>query len=203
MLELKHDGFRCLWFRGIDGKPRLWSRNGMPIEGCDHIAYHLSQLEKVAGGPLFVDGELVVDGTLAATKRWVETDWRKGGERGLFHAFDVLPFADWQRGGGDMPLYARKARLVELAGAVLNDPALSWEYRPGSRGDDSWRTAVQVVEDEWAFSASYVIEAARRIWAAGGEGVVVKDAEAPYVRSRTSAWLKVKQENQHKWRMAA
>lgn len=201
--ELKHDGFRCLWFRGIDGKARLWTRQGMPIEGCDHIAYHLSLLERVAGQPLFIDGELVVDGTLAATKHWVETGWRQGGEKGLLHAFDVLPFADWQRGGGDMPLHARKAMLVELAGSVEHDPALSWEWRPGSRGRDEGGNPVLLVEDQWLGSRADVVDEVRRVWAAGGEGLVLKDSMAPYQRSRNGAWVKVKSENQAKWRNAA
>ncbi len=202
-VERKFDGFRCLWFRGIDGKARLWTRQGMPIEGCDHIAYHLSLLERVAGQPLFIDGELVVDGTLAATKHWVETGWRQGGEKGVLHAFDVLPFVDWQRGGGDMPLYARKAFLGRISGAVEADPALSWEYRPGSRGDDGWRASVEVVQGQWVMDSSGVIDEVRRVWSTGGEGCVTKDLEAPYQRSRNGAWMKVKAENEAKWRNAA
>jgi ATP-dependent DNA ligase len=199
--ERKFDGFRCLWFRGIDGKPRLWTRNGMPIEGCDHIAYRLSLFEKVAGCPLFIDGELVVDGTLAATKHWVETGWRQGGEKGVLHAFDMVNFADWKQGGGDAPLYARKARLVELAGMVDLDPSLSWEYRPGSRGDESWRTSVDLVEDFWLADAGEVVDRVRQVWSERGEGLVIKDFAAPYQRKRSPAWRKVTRENISKWSM--
>lgn len=199
MGELKHDGFRCLRFAGIDGKARLWTRQGIPIEGCDHIAYRLGLIEEAAGEPLFIDGELVVDGTLAATKHWVETGHKFGGERGLFHAFDVMPLRDWKAGGCDQPLYARKARLKSLMDAV-GDP---WEWRPGSRGRDEGATSVVYVEDQWLATPADVIAEARRVWATGGEGLMLKDAEAPYRRNRNPAWQKVKAANQQKWRNAA
>lgn len=203
MVERKWDGFRMLYFRGIDGRARLWSRNGMPIEGAAHILHRLSLLESVAGQPMFFDGELVVDGSLSATKEWCERGWRKGGDKGLFHAFDCLPYAEWLEGGSERPLHARKAILADLAGRVEHDPALSWEWRPGSHGRDGEASPVIVTPDSWAFDAGDVVDAARRIWAEGGEGVVLKDALAPYRRNRNTAWMKVKAENQHKWRAAA
>jgi len=201
--ELKVDGWRCLHFAGIDGRTRLWTRNGIPLEGAGHVAYFLGLMERVAGEPLFIDGEIQVDGTLAATKAWFEAGWRKGGEQGHFHAFDCLTMAEWRTGGSERPLYARKAYLRGLWEAVLADPALSWEFRPGSKGDDAWRDSVTILPDQWLFSAGDVIAETRRTWARGLEGLVLKDAEAPYVRKRSNAWAKVKRENMHKWRKAA
>lgn len=203
MAEQKFDGWRAARFPGVDGQVRLWTRNGMTIEGAGHILYRLDLMERAAGVPMMFDGEFQVDGTLAATKAWCERGWKAGGESGVLHLFDAMPLADWRRGGCDVPLYQRKARLIDLARAVDEDPALSWEYRPGSRGDERWRTSVHVVPDDWCMTARDVIDAARRIWAAGGEGCMIKDAMAPYQRRRSDAWQKVKQENQHKWRLAA
>lgn len=197
--EVKFDGFRCLRFRGIDGKPYLFTRQGQIIHGCDHIAHRLALIEEAAGEPLFIDGELVVDGTLAATKHWVETGHKFGGEKGTFYAFDVLPYREWQRGGWDAPWYERKAMLKRLL-AEVGDP---WEWRPGSRGRDEGATAVALVEDSWAADAGDAISEARRIWAAQGEGIVLKDPLAPYRRSRGPAWTKVKQLNYHHWSKAA
>lgn len=199
MAELKHDGFRCLRFRGIDGKPRLWTRNGIPIEGCDHIAYRLDLIEAQAGESLFIDGELIVDDTLAATKHWVETGYKMGGEKGTFHAFDVMPFRDWQRGRCDTPLYERKAMLKRLIDNV-QEP---WDWRPGSRGRDEGATPISYVEDEWIFGADHALSVARQRWADGLEGIMLKDPEAPYVRGRNSSWMKLKQANSHKWSNAA
>lgn len=196
LVETKVDGFRCLRFRGIEGKPLLWSRSGIPLEGLGHVAWHLQRMEDAAGEPMMFDGEIQVDGTLAATKHWLETGWRMGGEAGHFYAFDCMTQAEWEAGGSDMPLYQRKARLRELAEAAAAD---QWEWRPGSHGRGHGATPVTVMEDGWAFDASDVLDAARRIWAAGGEGVVLKDAEASYRRRRSNAWQKVKMENAHKW----
>ena len=202
MWEEKFDGWRACRFPGVDGKVRLWTRNGHPIGGIEHILYRLALMERVAGEPMFFDGEFQVDGTLEATKAWCERGWKYGGEAGVFHAFDALTLGEWCAGGSDMPLIDRKARLRDLAHAVEADPALSWEWRPGSRGRDE-SGAVRVVADGWAFDEAQVVEEAGRIWARGGEGLMLKDAESPYRRTRSHAWQKVKEENRRKWRKAA
>lgn len=79
MVERKWDGWRCLCFRGLDGRPRLYSRNDQPVEGAGHIEYVLDMFEKAASVPLFLGGEIVVHGTLDARKRSFESRWRKGG----------------------------------------------------------------------------------------------------------------------------
>ena len=189
MVEQKIDGWRGLRFPGIDGKVRLWTRNGMPIEGVGHILYQLERMERAAGEPVMFDGEFQVDGTLAATKHWCESGWKLGGEAGIYHLFDAMPLSAWQAGGDPTPLYQRKAWLKSLVEATAEP---DWEWRPGSRGRDEGATSVVLIDDVWCETAADVADAARRIWAEGGEGVMVKDAEAPYQRGRNSAWLKVK-----------
>lgn len=197
--EQKHDGFRCLRFHGIDGKARLFTRNGMPIEGCAHIAYWLGLIEEAAGERLFIDGELVVDGSLAATKQWVESGWRKGGEAGVFYAFDVVPYREWVKGGWDAPQHERKAMLKRWI-AEVGDP---WDWRPGSRGRDDGATPIILAEEGWAFDARDALDEARRMWSRGLEGIMLKDPLAPYRRNRNAAWQKVKQANAHYWKEAA
>lgn len=198
MAETKIDGWRALYFRGTDNKPRLWSRNGIPLDGADHILARLIRMEEAADAPIFVDGEVQVDGTLAATKAHFERGWRTRGDAGIFHAFDVLPLAEWKRGGSDTPLYQRKAWLRELWGAT-EETGDGWTWAEGSRGRVE-PEAVRVVEDGWCFDAGDVLTEARRVWATGGEGLMLKDAESPYRRTRNAAWQKVKQENAIKWR---
>lgn len=197
--EQKHNGWRGLYFRGHDGQPRLWTRQGHRIEGTEHIVHRLQLFERMAGQPLFVDGEFVVDGSLEATKAWCESGWRRGGEAGLFYAFDVVPVVNWVTGGWDEPWHSRKAMLAKLAAKVEADPVLAWEWRPGSRGRDDGRSPVIVVPDSWVFDHADVVAEARRVWAARGEGIMLKDPEAPYRRNRNDAWQKVKRENAHKW----
>lgn len=202
MFEQKIDGWRALRFPGIDGKVRLWTRNGQVIEGAAHILHRLELMERVAGEAMVFDGEFQVGGTLEATKAWCERGWRTGGEAGTFYAFDCLTLAEWRAGGSEVPLIERKARLAALARLVDEDPALSWEWRPGSQGRDE-SGAVQVLSDGWAADAAEVESEAQRVWAQGGEGLMLKDAMAPYQRARCASWLKVKQENWSKWKAAA
>lgn len=200
MAERKIDGWRAARFPGITGVTRLWSRNGMPFNGVDHILYRLAQIERVAGVPLFFDGEFQVDGTLDATKRWCESGWKMGGETGIHHLFDAMPLADWKAGGCDTPLFERKAALARWIKVAEAD---QWEWRPGRRGRDEGATPVVLIEDEWCASPREVMYLARRVWAAGGEGLMLKRWDSPYRRNRNDAWQKVKAENKHKWRMAA
>jgi len=201
MFEQKFDGWRALRFHGIDGVARLFTRNGMILNGCAHIERRLAAIEEAYGERLMIDGELVVDGTLEATKRWAETGWRAGGDRGVFHAFDVVPFSAWQRGGWDEPLVKRKALLEALIKA--SEPVSDgWTWPAGSKGAPT-PIAVRLVKDGWATDAGDVLDEARRVWASAGEGIMLKDAEAPYRRTRNDAWQKVKRDNYTKWRNAA
>lgn len=200
MAEQKIDGWRALRFPGIDGKVRLWTRNGLPIEGVGHILHRLERIERAAGEPMMFDGEFQVDGTLAATKHWCESGWKLGGEAGVFHLFDAMPLGAWQAGEDPTPLYQRKARLRDLFEATVED---DWDWRPGSRGRDEGAISVVWVDDQWLCDRRHVIQAVGEVWAAGGEGLMLKDPMSPYQRKRSSAWLKVKAENETKWRIAA
>jgi len=190
MIERKWDGFRALYLPDHMGRKRLFSRNGMPLEGVEHILWELAKMEAASGQPMLFDGEIVVGDSLAETKAWFERGWKLGGTAGTFHAFDCLPLVEWQRGGTDRPLIERKAELRECARLAAES---SWDWRPGSHGADEDADPVCVVEDSWAFEPNDVLDEARRIWSAGGEGCMIKDAEAGYSRARTNAWLKVKQ----------
>lgn len=189
--EEKRDGWRALWFPGLDGKPRLWTRGGQPIEGVEHIAHRLALMERAAGQPMMFDGEYMVDGSLAGTKAWCESGWKLGGNAGTLYLFDAVPLTDWHQGRCDIPQIKRKANLRAIAAAADVDP-LSWEWAPGSRGQGHGTPIVEILDDLWLFSADDVREEASRVWARGGEGLMLKDPEAPYVRARSNAWLKLK-----------
>jgi ATP-dependent DNA ligase len=199
MLEQKIDGVRGLVFQGIDGITRMFTRKGYIVEGTAHILYLLSHMERLAGEPMVWDGEFQVDGCLEATERWANDGWKQGREAGHFHLFDCLPFSAWQRGGDPTPLFQRKAKLQALHKAVIEDEDLQWEFRPGSRGDDGWLRSVSILPDTWVVDPYGALSEARRIWAEGGEGVVLKDAEAPYLRQRNAHFLKMTRENALKW----
>lgn len=198
--EVKQDGWRAIRFPGIDGKVRLWTRNGHEIHGAAHILHRLDRMEREAGEAMVFDGEFVVDGSLAATKAWCESGYKFGGEAGVLHLFDAIPLARWREGLDPTPLYRRRERLEALVTAT-SEP--EWEWRAGSRGRDDDTLSVVLVEQGWASDAYDVARQARLVWRAGGEGIVTKDAEAGYERRRVTHWAKVKRENQHKWSRAA
>lgn len=204
--ETKVDGFRALYLRDRSGKPGLFTRNGMPLPGLDHVEHELAAWERHAGERLFLDGELVVgDGpdTLASTKHWCERGHKLGGTAGTLHLFDGFAYDDWMRGGTDVPLYQRKARLEQLAAAVAADEEHRWQWRAGARGDEPCPVRVVPHQDLWTVDDALVM--VTEMWRAGLEGIVIKDAESPYQRSRTSAWQKVGRPWQSKirWRQAA
>lgn len=192
-IQEKIDGFRCLSFAGKDGRRRLWTRNGIPIEGIGHIRHRLDQMEALAGEPLAFDGEFQVGGTLASTKAWCERDWKSGGEAGTLHLFDVQTQAEWESGGSDRPLYERLGMLQHLfdaTGGLSEEP--SWEWRAGTRGKEPDGPHVTILPWEYCASHADVMDFATRVWSNGGEGAVVKRADSGYVRDRSNEWLKVK-----------
>lgn len=190
LAETKVDGWRCLYFPDHLGQATLWSRNGIPLQGVGHILRALQRIEAAAGEPLFIDGELQIGGTLAATKAHCEREWRQG-DAGLFHAFDCVPLAQWRADDCPTPLYERKATLSRIITATAPDPD-AWEWEAGSRGRDHGKSPVLLMPERWCSDADDVAAFAHEIWAAGGEGIVTKDAESLYRRRRTSAWQKIK-----------
>lgn len=205
MLEEKRDGWRAIYLRGVEGIPRLFTRGGVTIEGTGHIRHRIALMERAAGERLVVDGEFQVGSTLRETKAWCEAGWKQGGEAGTFYAFDCLTQAEWKAGGSDVPLYQRKARLVELwhaAEALVRD---EWDWRPGSRGSDQDSQPVRVLPHVHAFTRQEVVDLVAGIWSCGGEGAVIKDMTAPYRRNRSKDWMKVGRPWQQKlgWKEAA
>lgn len=188
-IEEKHDGARAGWIAG-----RLLTREGIAIGGIGHIAWHLAAIEREAGEPMFFDAEFIAPGGFLATLEHIGRGERAA-EGGTLHLFDCMPLMEWKHGGTDRPLIQRKAMLRDLV-AAAPDPALSWDWRPGTHGAEPEGPAIAVVEDHWCADQSEVEDMAVRIWARGGEGVMLKDAESPYRRNRNGAWRKFKR---HDW----
>lgn len=186
-IEPKMDGIRALWVEG-----RLVTREGVDLHGVGHIAAALRRMEAQAGRAMMFDGEAVVADSFDATLAHMA---RKGGsgDAGTLHLFDCMSLDEWRTGGTQRPLVHRKAELVDLyrsaSEAWAADP-LSWACeRPASASD---AVPLAIVSDGWAFDRGDVEAQARAIWAAGGEGLMLKDAEGGYVRARSNDWRKVK-----------
>lgn len=184
-VEEKLDGVRACWIGG-----ELLTREGIPIGGIDHIAYRLRSIEKAAGHGIFFDGEFIAPGGYRATLRHIGQGLRAP-EQGTLHLFDATPSGEWAQGGSDRPLYERKAMLRAWV-PMAADPARDWTWRPGTHGKEPDGLALSIVSDIWCATQAEVERLANEIWARGGEGVMLKDAESPYRRNRSAAWLKYK-----------
>jgi ATP-dependent DNA ligase len=197
--EVKHDGWRAPRFPGRDELTRLWTRNGHVIEGVAHILHRLEVIEAAFGEPMLFDSEFQVDGSLLATKTWCERGWKFGGNAGVLHLFDAVPLSEWRNGGSSAPLYERKAKLAAAVKSVAGVAPLSWELGEANPNHAECADPVRLVEGMWLADTATVVQTVKGVWAAGGEGLVLKDADAPYQRKRSPAWRKVKRENMTKW----
>ena len=186
MCEQKMDGVRAYYLGNT-----LRTREGMEIGGVGHILHRLAGIERAYGQPLMFDGEFIAPGGYQATLRHIGQGLRAP-EGGTLHLFDCLHAEEWQANDCDRPLYERKAMLSSLVG-IQNDSDGGWTWRAGTHGKEPDGPALAIVEDEWCATQADIEAMARRIWAADGEGVVVKDAEGIYRRERSNRWMKYKQ----------
>lgn len=167
-IEPKIDGIRMLW---IDGE--LVTREGVPIHGADHIAAELRRMEHEACVPLFIDGEWQVGGTFDATRRHFMA---KGGlgNAGIFHVFDVLEMRQWRGQDVSPALHARKRKLEALCQPLDEDGP------------------VRQIPWAWVETEADARRVAADVIAAGGEGVILKHANATYRPGRSTNWLRIK-----------
>jgi ATP-dependent DNA ligase len=166
LVEKKHDGVRALWLGD-----RLTSREGAPLWATQAWWPALAKIANRDGVPMMLDGEWIEPGGFQATLRAFQRG-AKVEASGRLVLFDAIPLAEWEADAGTMPLSARK-RVLSAFGAGC-PPFVTVEA-----GKRIWSP----VEAQ---------SAAEAIWARGGEGVVIKDASAPYIRSRGPAWLRIK-----------
>lgn len=167
IVEPKFDGWRMLWVNS-----ELVTREGAPIEGVEHIADVLRRLEHDACVPMFFDGELLVGGNFEATSAHVQARGRNG-VGGTFHIFDAMPMRVWRGEDVGHTAQARRTRLDEILDPIACD-------------------AVQPAPWNFVMTAAEVEELARDAIAAGGEGVVVKQALSTYRRAPSGNWQRIK-----------
>lgn len=182
MVERKHDGWRLLHLEG-----QCLTRNGIPYRGIGHIERALAILQLQFDEPMFLDGEFVVGvglHTLAQTKAHQDSGW-KGGNAGMLYLFDCVPLDRWRSDDDETPLYARKGALTQAWERMMASNE-AWE----SGWSEGVPTPIVVIPDLWAFDRRDVERMALDVWSAGGEGIIVKDAESPYRRNRSKAWAK-------------
>lgn len=167
ILEPKLDGIRALW---IDGQ--FVTREGSPIEGAGHIAHALRWLDHDGAVPLFVDGEYVVGEGFKDTLQHFQSRGRRG-DAGTFHIFDVMPMRVWRGQDVSPALHARRRKVDDLFEPLV-------------------KAGVAPMPWSWINDADDARRAAEAIWAAGGEGVVLKHANSTYRLGKSSNWQRIK-----------
>jgi DNA ligase D-like protein (predicted ligase) len=169
--ERKLDGERCLAFRDGPGKTRLLTRNSRDISGTfPEVA---KALDVQCADSCVVDGEIVsFDGEQTSFARLQQRLGVAHPSDALikqfpvfYYVFDVLYAGD--RDVRPLPELERKRLLGEVL--KTHDPVRYTEHRSGD-GMAFWREACD----------------------AGWEGLIAKNADAPYRGGRTRNWLKFK-----------
>lgn len=171
LVERKHDGIRLFYIGG-----QLATRGAMPFECAAHCLPALDALAATFGCPMFFDGEYMEGDTFESTKRAYDKrgHTRAPGEApGIVYLFDALPLAAWEGNELCQPLRRRKQMLFD---ALAKAPSPFLRYVPHAE----------------TFAPKWAEKIAAEAIAAGHEGVVIKDPRAPYTRSRSPAWQRIK-----------
>jgi bifunctional non-homologous end joining protein LigD len=161
--EMKYDGYRALVAVG-GGKAKVFTRTG--LDWTDKFPGIAKAAAALPVGSALIDGEIVAFKDGKPDFSTLQDAISNGGDTLAMFAFDLLALD-----GEDLaalPLVARKERLRPLFDAA----------------DDTIRYSEHVVgSGEKLFDA---------MCADGFEGVVSKQADAPYRGTRTKGWVKTK-----------
>jgi bifunctional non-homologous end joining protein LigD len=164
--EIKHDGYR-LQAHLENGRVTLFSRQG--LDWTERFPVVVPALAEVPAKVAIIDGEVVVQTAagVASFAMLVEA-LKSGGGDMLFYAFDLLYLDGFDL--REASLGARKAALAELLEDFGNAGRLRYSDHIAGDGDAVFRHASRL----------------------GLEGIISKQAAAPYRSGRVKTWLKVK-----------
>ncbi len=192
-LEPKLDGVRVLMAVGFPDYGGInivcYSRNGKIFEIFQHIeeqienyADHLLKATGVKSGGLsggfVLDGE-VVGNSFQELMRQARRKEDVQNDDSVFHIFDVIPIEDFLRGHWNAQLSKRLAILEKMQPTI--DKMANVELLPHIQVD---------LDTEEGQKALH--KYAQDMVAAGYEGIMIKDLDAPYECARSKFWLKWK-----------
>ncbi|WP_172124262.1 MULTISPECIES: DNA ligase D [unclassified Devosia] len=165
VFEMKYDGYRCLAALSGD-QVRLYTRNAN--DWTTQFAAIVPALSQVTSGSALIDGELCALDDKGRTDFSTLKNALSTGESLVYFAFDLL-----EQDGEDLttlPLTERKTRLQALLGETGPDSPIQFSTHVVGNG----------------------LRVFQSICSAGHEGVIAKQADAPYRGERSRSWLKVK-----------
>jgi len=176
IVEKKEDGVRCLAVIK-DNKCTLFTRQGREL--------HFPQIEKAClevanGEDLTFDGELITEQRTVISgicNKNLKSGYQPNSDDIItYSTFDELPTDVFLTQGKSNPQYER---TLSLQKRVIFTKSLH----------------IKTTESRLATSMRQVKQFNEEIINAGGEGVIIKDRNAPYNFKRTKAWIKMKAVN--------
>lgn len=165
VFEMKYDGYRCL-AAIAGGDVQLFTRTGK--DWSEQFAAIVPPLAEITEGSALIDGELCAFDGKGRTDFSTLKDHLSSGEPLTYFAFDLL-----EQDGEDLrslPLTERKTRLEKLLGKLDQSSPVQFSAHVTGNGQK-------------------VFDAVCR---EGHEGIIAKNADAPYRGERSRDWLKVK-----------
>ena len=188
-LEPKLDGVRVLTsvtLADFGVNVVCYSRNGKVFENFGHIQEQIAGMmmelmntdrNLLKGGFVF-DGE-VVGNSFQELMRQARRKTDVQNEDSVYHVFDILPIADFRRGYWNAQLTKRIA-ILEKMQPIFNE-------MPSMELLDSIVVDLDTTEGQ-----NELHKYANDMVAAGYEGIMIKELDAPYFCDRTTSWMKWK-----------
>lgn len=165
VFEMKYDGYRCQAAIAGD-QVRLFTRNGK--DWTDQFATIVPPLSRITKGTALIDGELCAFDSKGRTDFSTLKQRLSDGGPLTFFAFDLI-----EENGEDtakLKLTERKRRLVALLGSIDASSLVQLSTHVTGNGQK-------------------VLDALCR---ENHEGIIAKQADAPYRSDRNRNWLKIK-----------
>jgi DNA ligase-1 len=182
ILQRKLDGVRVLVIC-VHGTVAIYSRNGKQFENFNHIIPQLQRvmpvIQNAMSTPNFVlDGEMMSD-DFQTLMRQAHRKYNADASDSRFHIFDIINYGGFMQGVSRVKQSSRTDMLHALRVRIEEEPNLVVE--PFLRVDLNTGEGIDVMH-------RYADECI----AQGYEGIMIKDAGAPYECKRTTHWLKWK-----------
>lgn len=179
LLEPKLDGVRCITIVNYETCSVVqYTRNGKVLENFSHIADSLLENINSIGSSIVLDGEIVSESFQSLMKQVHRKDDVQANDAKLM-LFDIVPLNEFQNGKSLSGQKHRSALLKKFS--TVFDNCKNIEIIPQLEVDlNSYVGELQFKQ----FNKDTI--------AAGYEGIMIKDPNAPYECKRSVSWLKIK-----------
>lgn len=179
LIDSKYDGVRCLTIVDFEARTVVqYSRNGKVLENFGHITEGLLQHIDDFERSYVIDGE-VVSNSFQELMTQVNRKSDVAAKDAVLQAFDIIPLSEFKAGKSKL---GQKRRSAMLAG---------FKSTFDKTGNIKVVTPTEVDLDT-AVGQMQFAQLNKDAIAAGFEGIMIKDPDAPYVCKRHVAWLKQK-----------